>query len=132
MPAIHGTKFLYGVLLLAVGISLVTAPTVAASEPAAATKNASHLSAHKTAAIVSKKSKEDQAIDLVWHSPDVKSWLKLFPGGKSKLGGHAAATAEHDHGDVYTVHVYEDLPDHTATLGWYDVNMKTGKIAKKL
>ncbi len=77
------------------------------------------------------QSKEDQAIDLVYRRADVKAWLKLFPRGTSKLGGHAAFTADHDEGDVYSVHVYEDLPDHTATFNWYEVNLKTGKSTMK-
>jgi len=28
------------------------------------------------------------------------------------------------------VHVYEDLPDHTATFNWYEVNVKSGKVTK--
>jgi hypothetical protein len=78
-----------------------------------------------------KKTNEDLAIDFVWRRPEVKAWLKLFPHGTSKLGGHAAATADLDHGEIYSVHVYEDLPDHTATFGWYDVNVKSGKVTKK-
>ncbi|WP_336769760.1 hypothetical protein [Bacillus bombysepticus] len=40
---------------------------------------------------------------------------------------------EYDHDDEngnYVIHVYEDLPTHTATLGWYIVNPKTKKINK--
>lgn len=40
---------------------------------------------------------------------------------------------EYDHDDEngnYVIHVYEDHPDHTATLGWYIVNPKTKKINK--
>jgi hypothetical protein len=130
MQGVQGSKFIFAILLLTVGISMVAPPTATGSEPGGAVKKASHPGASTSADQASKKSKEDRAIDLVWRRPDVKSWLKLFPKGKSKLGGHAAASVDHQQGDVYSVHVYEDLPDHTATFNWYDVNLKTGKITK--
>ena len=129
MQAVPGPKFFNAILLLATYTSFVTTPA-AGSEPSFAAKKASHSSAGKGGGTVSKKSKEDQAIELVWRRPDVKEWRKLFPNGKSKLGGRAVAAVDHGKGDVYTVHVYEDLPDHTATFNWYDVNLKTGKITK--
>jgi hypothetical protein len=87
--------------------------------------------AKKSAPKAEEKSDEDRAIDLVWRRTEVKAWLKLFAKGTSKLGGHAAASADHDQGDLWSVHVYEDLPDRTATFNWYDVNVKTGKVSKK-
>ena len=115
-------------LILAAGIWPFFAFTANAG-PAA--KSAPHYAAHAAKHGVQQKTKEDQAIDLVFKQPEVKAWLKQFPGGKSKLGGAAAFTADHDGGDMYSVHVYEDLPDHTATFNWYDVNIKTGKSTKK-
>ena len=32
------------------------------------------------------------------------------------------------HGKKYLFHYYEDMKTHTATINWYYVNMKTGKI----
>ena len=30
-------------------------------------------------------------------------------------------------GDLVTIHLYEDLSDHTATLDWYTIDCRTGK-----
>lgn len=37
---------------------------------------------------------------------------------------------EYDHksGNKYVFHYYEMMSDHTATVNWYDVNIRTGKI----
>ena len=41
-----------------------------------------------------------------------------------------------DHEDIsqnaWVVHVYEDLPDHTATFNWYYVNNTQAKSLKNL
>jgi len=89
------------------------------------------VKAHSPArATLKTKAADERAIDIVWRRPEVKKWLSQFPHGTAKTGGHPAATADHDKGDVYSVHVYEDLPDHTATFNWYEVNVKTGKVTK--
>ena len=87
------------------------------------------------------KSGEDRAVDLVWAQNDVRAWKKNFKGADaiSKLGGHAEVTADPDNDankghaakDNYVVHVYESLPDHTATFNWYSVNVKTGRVQKQ-
>jgi hypothetical protein len=132
MPVVSGPKFVKATLSLIIATGLVAPPAEADREFSEVDAKVARLRAMKSPATISKKSKEDQAIELVWRRPEVKEWLKLFPKGKSKLGGHAAATADHDKGDLYSVHVYEDFPDHTATLNWYSVNLKTGKITKRL
>lgn len=37
---------------------------------------------------------------------------------------------EYDHksGNKYVFHYYEFVTDHTATINWYNVNIRTGKI----
>ena len=124
--------FIYSIPVLLL-VSCLLTPDLAYSKDqlAGGAGTAANTHLKQTAKAAGKKSKEDQAIDLVWRRSEVKKWLKLFPHGTSKLGGHAAASADHAQGDVYSVHVYEDLPDHTATLNWFDVNIKTGKITKK-
>lgn len=78
--------------------------------------------------------KEDRAIALVFKRKDVQDWKKNFngPEGTSRLGGRIAVQVEGHKGDVYTVHVYEDLPDHTATFNWYEVNVRTGAITAQI
>jgi len=134
---------MYAMLALLLASGLLTPLTVLAKDvaigasakaSAAADRSAKATTAapkKRMARAARKKTKEDEAIELVWRRPEVKYWLTLFPNGTSKLGGHPAANADHDQGDVYSVHVYEDLPDHVATFNWYDVNLKTGEITKK-
>ncbi|MGN4422331.1 hypothetical protein ACTFQN_00300 [Bacillus cereus group sp. MYBK30-1] len=52
---------------------------------------------------------------------------------RSQYNFPISVVVEYDHDDEngnYVIHVYEDHPDHTATLGWYAVNPKTKKIFK--
>jgi hypothetical protein len=72
---------------------------------------------------------ETEALAKVKALPDVKQFLALFKGGKSKLNGVAKIEVESEQGK-WLVHVYEQLPDHTATMNWYEVDMKTGKVSK--
>ena len=43
--------------------------------------------------------------------------------GTSRLGGRVAFSVEGHKGEVYTVHVFQKLPDHTATFNWYEVDL---------
>ena len=116
-----------------------SSPAVPEFKDAAVTKKIAAKPVIKKAA--NGKSAEDRAIDLVWAQSDVKAWRKNFrgAGGVSKLGGHAEATADLDSEvnksrgtrDNYSVHVYESLPDHTATFNWYSVNVKSGRVEKQ-
>jgi uncharacterized protein YcnI len=77
---------------------------------------------------------EEKAIKLVNQKSEVKAWLKLFrgPGNTSpKTGGHPGWQVEPKKGDVVTVRVSEDMPERDVTFGFYDVNMKTGKVTKE-
>jgi hypothetical protein len=114
-------------------------PSSPADKSATVTKKiASKPIAKKTAAA---KTGEDRAIALVWGQSDVRVWRKNFKGADavSKLGGHAEASADPDddankksgNKDNYAVHIFENLPDHTATFNWYSVNVKTGHVEKQ-
>ncbi|MBI4276797.1 hypothetical protein HY629_03090, partial [Candidatus Uhrbacteria bacterium] len=48
-----------------------------------------------------------------------------------ETGGRAFIEVDHTEGDIATVHVYEILRDHSATLGWYDVDKKTGAVTRQ-
>jgi hypothetical protein len=77
---------------------------------------------------------EDKAINLVNQNREVKAWLKLFNGpGKTspKTGGHPAWSVEGKKGNVVTVRVSEDMPERDLTFGFYEVNIKTGKVTKE-
>src|SRR3712207_8606472 len=38
--------------------------------------------------------------------------------------------SEHDGNSFYVIHVYENMETHTATIGWYGVDKKSGKDRK--
>ncbi|MCI5587325.1 MAG: hypothetical protein MR384_05520 [Lachnospiraceae bacterium] len=55
---------------------------------------------------------------------------KLVKYLKKKKKWKASYHLDYDHtsGNKYVFHYYEVLSDHTATVNWYDVNIRTGKI----
>ncbi|MFA7302841.1 MAG: hypothetical protein WC030_03780 [Candidatus Paceibacterota bacterium] len=73
---------------------------------------------------------EADAIKAVRNLPEVSQWIALFndAGGTSpKTGGKPVLAVDSTVDNSYFVHVYEDMPDHISTLGWYVVDMKTGE-----
>lgn len=70
-----------------------------------------------------------QAEELVANRKEVKEWLALFAKAKKEHRnvGTPQIEAERD-GANWSVHVYEQMPDHTATVNWYTVDPKTAKI----
>ncbi len=79
------------------------------------------------------KTEEEYAIDLVQELPEVQEWMKLFsePNGTSPITGGTTGFAIDSGGSgLYTVHVYENLPERIVTFGWYEVNTITGGIEK--
>ena len=71
-----------------------------------------------------------QAKKLVEERPEVKEWLALFkkPSAKAHLDSKPVIEVEED-GKNWNVHVFEALPDHTATFNWYSVDPATKKIS---
>jgi len=70
----------------------------------------------------------EQAIALVKKRADVKEFFALFPKGKSsKTNGSPVIDAEMNEGK-WMVHVYELMPDHTATRNWYTVDPASGSV----
>ncbi|MBA3856162.1 MAG: hypothetical protein C0507_04565 [Cyanobacteria bacterium PR.3.49] len=130
---------------IAISTALVVSLSISAAVHAADTKNSSGVTIKQAAASKGPVSKseakaaqkgqitEAKALDLVKNQPEVKAFFKNV--GKSKL---ATPTIDVDRkeGNEYIVHVYEvvsDGPDssHTATMNWYHVDIKTGKIKKE-
>jgi hypothetical protein len=75
-----------------------------------------------------------QALTIVGNVPEVKQWEKLFSGphGTSlATGGTPVIALDAETSSTFTIHVYEDMPDHIATLGWYDVDKASGKVSKE-
>jgi len=107
------------------------------SKSATADKKAS--SAKTSASRASSKAKytgkitESAAVNLVMNLPEVKEFFK-----NARASKRSKPTVELDRkeGNAYVVHVFEvvsDGPDeaHTATMNWYNVDIKTGKIKKE-
>ena len=76
------------------------------------------------------KTKQDQQSDTISESKAISLVKDMF-----KNYGYMPSIIEVDHieGNNYVVHAYEIIQDdektwHTATAGWYYVDMHTGKI----
>lgn len=72
----------------------------------------------------------DQAKKIVEGRKEVKEFFALFDKAKKQKRkvGKPVLEVERD-GTNWLVHVYEQLPDHTATMNWYTVNGKTGAVS---
>ena len=74
---------------------------------------------------------EGEAIDLVKNLPEVKEWLALFTGASNTsptTDGSPMVVVDSKLDQGYSIHVYEQLSDHTATFNWYRVDSETGEI----
>jgi len=145
MKKIHASLFL--VLVLA-----VNAPSALAESASSGTKrtkvttstsksvsNSKQNSSPKTPGKAARKAgpvkSETEAVAIVNADPEVKKFLALIK--KSGMKG-SSAFVEFDRledGD-YIVHVYQYVPDdaetgHTATMNWFHINAKTGKLSKE-
>lgn len=74
----------------------------------------------------------EQAVAAVREHPEVREWLRLFKG---PIAQRPRVEVNSQDETVYTVQVYEDVPGppgegHNATLGWFEVDKKTGKVTK--
>ncbi|OGQ05746.1 MAG: hypothetical protein A2W61_03470 [Deltaproteobacteria bacterium RIFCSPLOWO2_01_44_7] len=67
---------------------------------------------------------KNQAVQSVKSLPEVKKYLSKVP--------NALVEVDNDLGDEWLVHVYEIKDNHTATMNWFTVDKKTGKIKKTL
>lgn len=77
---------------------------------------------------------EQEAIELVRSTDEVKEWLLLFsgPNGTSPItGGKPAFNIDQVEENYYLVQVFENLPERTVTFNWYKVNSQTGEVTKK-
>ncbi len=81
----------------------------------------------------------DLAIQLVKNRPEIKSWLKILEKAKDKgseIESRPIIEFDRMAGDKYVVHVYEFVKDsgdtgHSATLGWYHVDLATKAAVKQ-
>lgn len=74
---------------------------------------------------MSKGISQDDSVNIVLNLPEVKDYMGRVKNSK----------VEYDHvstdGTKWVIHVYEQLPDHTATLNWFDVDKTTGQVTKE-
>lgn len=70
----------------------------------------------------------DKAEDILRADPEIAKWLALFTGPEklSKNNGRAAILqADIKENGEFFFKVYESLPGHNATYGWYCVDVET-------
>ncbi len=82
----------------------------------------------------STKITSDKALEIVSNLPEVKKWEKSFtsPDGTSPTtGGTPVIDNDSETSTTYVIHVYENMPDHTATFNWYYVDKNTGAVTKE-
>ena len=82
----------------------------------------------KSAVQAKRKISAEQAVALVKKRSDVKKFLALFPGGKSKKTQGFPVVEAEELDNNWNVHVYEQMPDHTATMNWFVVDSQTGAV----
>ncbi len=76
-----------------------------------------------------KKLTANQALKLVESRKEVQEFFAQFslPREGATAESKPVIDVEKD-GSKWNVHVYESLPDHTATFNWYSVDRYTGKV----
>ncbi|MCA0315132.1 MAG: hypothetical protein LCH63_15055 [Candidatus Melainabacteria bacterium] len=76
-----------------------------------------------------KKLTANQALKLVESRKEVQEFFAQFslPRQGATAESKPVIDVEKD-GNKWNVHVYESLPDHTATFNWYSVDRYTGKV----
>lgn len=105
--------------------------TVCLAAPDSKSKSVSSSSATnaaKPAVKIKRKISAEQAVALVKRRSDVKKFLALFPNGKSKKTQGFPVVEAEELDNNWNVHVYEQMPDHTATMNWFEVDSQTGAI----
>ena len=105
--------------------------TVCLAAPYSKSKSESSSSATnsaKPAVKIKRKISAEQAVALVKKRSDVKKFLALFPNGKSKKTQGFPVVEAEELDNNWNVHVYEQMPDHTATMNWFEVDSQTGAI----
>lgn len=134
------------VMALSLGALLVSSPAQATPDKAAGSP-AGRQSAAKPARKASSSSEnnnntnnsktgksgkisEQQALNIVRSRKEVLDWIRLIKESKKKNPQTGQAVVEIDgvEDGNWRVHAYELMSDHTATMNWYTVNAKTGKI----
>jgi hypothetical protein len=67
---------------------------------------------------------EKRAVELVFNSSKVRTFLKKMKAMKQPVGAMTERTSK----CVFNVRIFEDHPDHIATFGFYDADICRGKV----
>ena len=121
----------FAVALAFASAYFVQQSTVCLAAPDSKSKSESSSSATKSAkpaVKIKRKISAEQAVALVKKRSDVKKFLALFPNGKSKKTQGFPVVEAEELDNNWNVHVYEQMPDHTATMNWFEVDSQTGAI----
>jgi len=70
---------------------------------------------------------EDKAYALVLKFPKVEAFSKRMSAKKQPIGMMTDRKSK----CLFNVRVYEDHPDHIATMGFFDVNICSGKVIEE-
>lgn len=111
--------------------SFLVSICVSAVDASPVAKIANAKSQAKKAASGAVKS-EAQAIAIVSARPEVKQFIANIKKNGRK-GASSNVEFDRKENGEFVIHVYEYVPDddetgHTATMNWYHVNAKTGKV----
>lgn len=128
----RSNSIIFGASLLS--LSCCFATTVAnlhSADAAPANKNSGTKNTVKKSASGPVKT-EAQAIDIVSARPEVKQFVANIKKSGRK-GSSSYIEFDRKENGEFVIHVYEYVPDdeesgHTATMNWYHVNAKTGKV----
>lgn len=86
----------------------------------------------KTKSAKKSKMTEARAVAIVEARSEVKEFVSTIKKSGMK-GSTSHVEFDRKEGDDFVIHVYQYVPDdaetgHTATMNWYHVNGKTGKV----
>lgn len=115
-------------------VVLVAVTQAGQAAPATNTAGANNAKLKRTAnkSISGLVKTEAQAVAIVSARPEVKQFIANIKKNGRK-GSSSNVEFDRKENGEYVIHVYEYVPDdaetgHTATMNWYHVNAKTGKV----
>lgn len=74
----------------------------------------------------SSETDSSEASNLIMSDPKVKEFFELSPNP------HLSIDNVEKNESFWNIHVYEDLPDHTVTFNWYEVDKQTGEVKERI
>lgn len=109
-----------------------TNPAANSKKPVGAITKAKKPAKSQTA---ESKVSDEQAVAKVMLLPEVKEFWQQGQLPANKKMGKAKIEVEPGEGDDkgnWIVHVYTLMSDHTATMGWYRVDRRTGAVSSMM